>query len=198
MAVTKRLRFEILKRDNHACRYCGAAAPDAVLTIDHVVPVALGGTDLPENLVTACKDCNAGKSSTPAEAALVADVADDAIRWRKAMQIAAEVSSTELDQKNAFLAEFLDVWNSWTYTVPSYRSGSGKEETKTVPLPGGWRTSVGEIMAAGLPMVQVVDAITVTMGKNVKDEWSYFCGVCWNKLRQQQQLAQAVIAGGGV
>lgn len=26
MSVSKRLRFEILRRDNHACRYCGATA----------------------------------------------------------------------------------------------------------------------------------------------------------------------------
>ena len=40
MPISKRLRYEILHRDNHACRYCGASAPDAVITIDHVVPVA--------------------------------------------------------------------------------------------------------------------------------------------------------------
>lgn len=43
MAVSKRLRFEVLRRDNHACRYCGATPPDVVLTIDHVVQTALGG-----------------------------------------------------------------------------------------------------------------------------------------------------------
>ena len=32
MAVSKRLRFEILRRDNHACRYCGQMAPDVKLT----------------------------------------------------------------------------------------------------------------------------------------------------------------------
>jgi len=32
MAVTKRLRFEILRRDGHACRYCGRAAPDVRIT----------------------------------------------------------------------------------------------------------------------------------------------------------------------
>lgn len=66
MTVSKRLRFEILRRDNHACRYCGGVAPDATITVDHVVPVALGGSDDPSNLVAACKDCNAGKSSVPA------------------------------------------------------------------------------------------------------------------------------------
>ena len=57
MPVSKRLRYEILRRDNHACRYCGGTAPDVVITVDHVVPVALGGSDDAGNLVAACKDC---------------------------------------------------------------------------------------------------------------------------------------------
>lgn len=64
MAVSKRLRYEVLRRDNHTCRYCGATAPDVPLRVDHVTPVALGGTDTPDNLVTACEPCNSGKSST--------------------------------------------------------------------------------------------------------------------------------------
>lgn len=61
MPVTKRVRFEVLRRDNHTCHYCGARAPE--VAIDHVVPVALGGSDNPENLVAACAPCNSGKSS---------------------------------------------------------------------------------------------------------------------------------------
>lgn len=58
----KRLRFEILKRDGFACRYCGADATMGVLHVDHVIPVVDGGTDDPANLVTACASCNLGKS----------------------------------------------------------------------------------------------------------------------------------------
>jgi hypothetical protein len=64
MAVSKRLRFEIFRRDSHTCRYCGATAPGTPLRVDHIVPVALGGTDHPSNLVTACEPCNSGKTST--------------------------------------------------------------------------------------------------------------------------------------
>lgn len=64
MAVSKRLRFEILRRDNHTCRYCGASAPATPLRVDHVVPAALGGSDHPSNLVTSCEPCNSGKTST--------------------------------------------------------------------------------------------------------------------------------------
>lgn len=80
MPVSKRLRYEILRRDNHACRYCGATAPDVKLNVDHVIPQALGGTDTPDNLVTACADCNAGKTSSMPDALTVADVDQDTFR----------------------------------------------------------------------------------------------------------------------
>lgn len=54
MAVSKRTRYEVLRRDNHTCRYCGGSAPDVRLTVDHVLPVTLGGSDDPSNLVAAC------------------------------------------------------------------------------------------------------------------------------------------------
>jgi hypothetical protein len=60
--ISKALRFEILTRDGYRCRYCGAAAGVSTLHIDHVVPRALGGGDDASNLVTACADCNHGKS----------------------------------------------------------------------------------------------------------------------------------------
>lgn len=62
MAVSKRTRFEVLRRDDYTCRYCRST--ENPLTIDHVVPEALGGGNDPSNLVAACRDCNAGKSST--------------------------------------------------------------------------------------------------------------------------------------
>ena len=34
MAVSKRTRFEVLKRDNHTCQYCGAKAPNATLHVE--------------------------------------------------------------------------------------------------------------------------------------------------------------------
>jgi hypothetical protein len=75
MAVGKRLRFQIFRRDNFACRYCGlTAAGGAVLEVDHIKPQAEGGKDHPTNLITACEQCNSGKSDIPLDAALVEDV----------------------------------------------------------------------------------------------------------------------------
>lgn len=58
--------FEILKRDGYRCRYCGRSARVVLLEVDHVIAVAAGGPDDPDNLVTACGDCNAGKGARPA------------------------------------------------------------------------------------------------------------------------------------
>ena len=61
--VPRRLRFTVLVRDNYTCQYCGRRSPDVVLHIDHRKPVSLGGDDALENLLTACSDCNLGKSN---------------------------------------------------------------------------------------------------------------------------------------
>lgn len=63
--IPKRLRFEVLKRDEFACGYCGAAAPGVVLEVDHINPVAFGGTNDPDNLIAACVACNQGKGAVP-------------------------------------------------------------------------------------------------------------------------------------
>ena len=60
--ISARVRFEVLKRDRFQCQYCGRAAPDVLLEVDHVLPVSAGGTDELENLRTSCQGCNRGKS----------------------------------------------------------------------------------------------------------------------------------------
>jgi len=58
------LRFKVLKRDNFTCQYCGRSSPDVELHIDHKIPVSMGGSDDIENLITACAECNIGKSDS--------------------------------------------------------------------------------------------------------------------------------------
>lgn len=62
-SISKSLRFEVFKRDKFTCQYCGKSAPDVVLEVDHLKPVAKGGTNDILNLITACKDCNRGKGA---------------------------------------------------------------------------------------------------------------------------------------
>ena len=56
------LRFQVLERDGFTCGYCGRAAPEVILHVDHVIAVMDGGSDAPENLITCCAACNLGKS----------------------------------------------------------------------------------------------------------------------------------------
>lgn len=64
MAVGPKLRFDVFKRDDFTCRYCGQKTPKVILECDHIIPRAEGGTDEIENLVTACWACNRGKGAT--------------------------------------------------------------------------------------------------------------------------------------
>jgi hypothetical protein len=61
MALSKRLRFEVFKRDGFTCQYCGKKSPEVILEVDHIRPVCEGGADDLINLTTSCFDCNRGK-----------------------------------------------------------------------------------------------------------------------------------------
>ena len=89
--ISKRTRFEILRRDGFACVYCGRRSPEVALELDHVFPIRLGGSNDPSNLATSCRDCNAGKSGIapllPEIAAMGGDeVIDEFLAWVQALE----------------------------------------------------------------------------------------------------------------
>ena len=47
-------RKAALKRDQYTCLWCGRPAT----TVDHIVPSSKGGSDLPQNLLASCMECN--------------------------------------------------------------------------------------------------------------------------------------------
>lgn len=60
-------RRAVFLRDGERCQYCGSPAED----VDHVVPRSRGGEHRWENVVAACRRCNARKQDrTPREAGL--------------------------------------------------------------------------------------------------------------------------------
>lgn len=59
-APWRRLRAEILERDDYRCYLCGQ---DGVDVVDHLVPVAEGGTDDPGNLGAICRRCHGKKTA---------------------------------------------------------------------------------------------------------------------------------------
>ncbi|MEV6730680.1 HNH endonuclease [Streptomyces sp. NPDC051364] len=189
MPVSKRLRYEILRRDNHTCRYCGAAAPAVPLRIDHVVPVALGGTDTADNLVTSCEPCNNGKSSSTVGADLVADVAEDAIRWAAAMQRAADNLLEQEKPKQEYRQVFLAQWNAW---------GRGEGAARqTFPLPAGWKTSIERFRTAGLPSWVWEEIVDTSMGYDsvkAENKFKYCCGIAWKQIHALQAEARSYLA----
>lgn len=54
-------KARILKRDKGCCRYCGCSV--GPFHIDHVVPIAMGGSNAFKNLVLACDNCNQRKGA---------------------------------------------------------------------------------------------------------------------------------------
>lgn len=61
--IPQSVRFNVFRRDNFTCRYCGKSSSQVILHCDHAVSVKDGGGDGEKNLVTACVDCNQGKSA---------------------------------------------------------------------------------------------------------------------------------------
>jgi hypothetical protein len=188
MAVSRRLRFEVLKRDNYTCRYCGAKAPDVTLTVDHVIPTTLGGGDEPNNLVTACQPCNAGKSSVAPESSLVEDVDAAALLWAKAMERANAIRAKELGDLDDHLRQFDAVWRQGLTGQFDY----GR--------PYNWDQSVEAFLRHGLTLDDLKRSVLVafTASIPVGRVWRYFCGCCWREVSRRQELARTLIDDGAV
>lgn len=55
-------RLAILARDKNACVFCTAALSEDTFVLDHLVPIAKGGTNRKHNLAAACEVCNRRRS----------------------------------------------------------------------------------------------------------------------------------------
>ncbi len=182
MAVTKRTRYEVLRRDGFRCRYCGATPAEAELRVDHVTPRALGGSDKPDNLVAACHDCNAGKASSTPNEASVAQVSDDDVRWRLALQRAAGEAAERVAEANAYADAFREAWDAWVF---GYRD-------EPAALATDWWGSVDRWRVAGMPVDMLTDSVRIAMnGPAARDtKWRYLCGVVRNRLEELQREAK--------
>lgn len=177
MAVSKRLRFEVFKRDGHTCQYCGATAPDVVLQVDHVLATSLGGTDHPANLVTACVDCNSGKGSSSPSDAPVAAVDRDSIRWAKAVEQVAADRRRHRETEAAALEAFRF---NWPFTS----------------IPDDWQRSVSNFVRTGLNTADLLHILEKAHERTYGMDhcWRYFCKVAWSEIRAIQERAAAVLS----
>lgn len=181
MSVSKRLRFEILRRDNYTCRYCGAEAPDVKLEVDHVAPVALGGSDEASNLTTACMDCNSGKSSITPDHEIVAAVSEDALLWATAMTEVARLRRCEIGERERIKDWFMGVWN---------HHGDYCE------MDSNWGDSIVRFLESGLSKDEIDLMVESTMGMDIVGDdrkWRYFCGCCHTRIKQNAEMAAKLV-----
>lgn len=109
--ISKSVRFRIFARDGFKCRYCGASSANVVLVVDHVMPVAEGGTNDDTNLITACEPCNQGKSDKRIEQ--FAPTPDDRLRLaqeRNEQRRAAEAARQAIAARKEFRETVVDMW----------------------------------------------------------------------------------------
>jgi hypothetical protein len=181
MAVSKKLRFEVFKRDRFTCQYCGNRPPQVVLELDHVIPSSRGGNDEEENLVTSCHDCNSGKSDRSlAEAP-------------QALQERMVEKQERLEQLEAYNAFLMDVRERESAVIDDlgrywFNKFMARRDKYTF---GDARVPSIRTFLKHLPPAEILEAMDIAHAKRCavpeRDEqtWSYFCGVCWRKVEER-------------
>lgn len=171
-AISKKLRFEVFKRDFFKCQYCGAIPPNVVLEIDHLTPVVEGGKNNIDNLITACFECNRGKgkrvlTSLPHTTQEKAQVLKEKILQYKSYQLLCQQMETlmnyELDIINDIYSDNFDGY----YLKDKFLQTSVKRFIKEL----------------GIDVVK--DAMYRSCSRVFHSEkvLNYFCAICWNKIK---------------
>jgi len=171
MAISKKTRFEIFKRDGFACQYCGKKPPDTLLECDHIQPLFEGGSDDYSNLITSCFECNRGKSCLPL------GVSD----CERVQQLQLETI--------AQLAAF----NELLINADKARDRHVKWLSKKIASNLGWKRLAKDEenslsrFARSLTYDRIVNASEKTAtkkhGADPASAWRYFCGVCWGMIK---------------
>lgn len=68
--IRREKRLAIYIRDGFTCQYCRKnlkGLKPKYITLDHIEPVAVGGSNEASNLLTCCKSCNDRKQDKPLE-----------------------------------------------------------------------------------------------------------------------------------
>jgi len=166
-----KLRFEVFKRDSFTCAYCGSEPPAVVLEIDHIDPVASGGSDDIDNLITSCFDCNRGKGHTPLSSIPPSLKESMEVRKEKEAQIkeyrkfmAAIRRRTQRDIKK--------IEKIYTNKYPEYKFNERFSQV-----------TVKRFLSM-LPIHEIEDAMYIACSRpnlNENRTLKYFCGICWQK-----------------
>ena len=174
-ALSKKTRFEVFKRDGFSFQYCGATPTVVVLHVDHIDPVANGGQNDMDNLVTACESCTQGKSDRSLsdipqtmqdKAALILE-REAQIRGYQAVLAAKRLRIEDECWEVVDLYERLN--EGYTLNDKSLVSVRNFIE----------KLGLHEVLAA---MERAYSNTKVRRNQ----EYKYFCGICWNKIREIQ------------
>lgn len=171
--VSKKMRFDVFKRDSFTCQYCGSNPPAVVLEIDHIHPVSKGGRNLVDNLITACFDCNRGKAAGLLSNVPPSMVERAALLKEKMAQVKAyEKTLREHQRANDEAINIVeDVLRSYT--------GCGFTQV--------FRQSVLRFLEHLTPF-QLSSYMELACAKKPDDANAaarYFCGICWNVIKDK-------------
>lgn len=171
--LSKKIRFEVFKRDGFKCQYCGANPPNIILEVDHIKPVSKGGSNELDNLITSCFNCNRGKSDNLIEDAPETIKDKHKVLEEKKLQLDEYYKLIKsIDRKIQREVEKVDdIYSDW------FRGWSLTDKFKQATVKKFIET---------LDSITVQDAMHVACSKiNDRDQAiSYFCGICWNKIRE--------------
>ena len=176
MSVSKKTRFEVFKRDGFTCQYCGKVPPDIMLECDHIHPVAENGTDDLDNLITACFDCNRGKSDRLLSV-IPATVAERLVLLKEKEEQLKEYNELLLNQRQANELRALSLSDYWMR-----KSGHDPIQYQ---LSDDRMTSM-LMFCKRLPFASICEAIDIAFQKkpwNSSATWKYFCGTCWKMIK---------------
>jgi len=131
MALSKKIRFEVFKKDDFNCRYCGRCPPNVILEVDHIIPKSKGGKDDIINLITSCFDCNRGKGSKRLDNKIlrpdVGKINKELLIQIKEMKDFYKYQRVGANIKSELLEEIIDYWYK---NVSSYISDKQKHSFK--------------------------------------------------------------------
>lgn len=175
IAIGKKLRFDVFKRDAFTCQYCGSKPPSVVLEIDHVHPVAGGGDNSSDNLITACFDCNRGKSdvllssipqSLEDRASILAEKQDQIKAYERLIKSIKRKEEKSIDAVQEIFTAYFDGFSFSTTFRESVR-----------------------VFIQKLPIDDVEQAMHTACSRirRKDDSIKYFCGICWKIIRGEKR-----------
>jgi len=65
ISIPPEVREYVFARDRYQCKSCGKNQTQSKLTVDHIIALAIGGTNDLSNLQTLCSNCNRHKYDKP-------------------------------------------------------------------------------------------------------------------------------------